>query len=205
MVLNIEAHGGQGFNDKHNMGQTAATLLKLMKTYLNKGYHVFADNYYNSVTLTEFLSTQATYITGTLRKDRKRNPEGVKKVKLNKGEVIWRSQNDVTVCKWKDKRDMLTISNAHVPQMVKVTNCQGKEKDKPNTVRDYNNSMSGIDRSDQMLSYHSGLRKNLRWYKKVGVHILEMMLTNSFYLYTKFSNNEKLCHLFEFRENIIKI
>ena len=50
------------------------------------------------------------------------------------------------------------------PEMVKVSNRRGNEKMKPNIVRDYNNSMSGIDRSDQMLSYHSGLRKTLRWY-----------------------------------------
>ena len=31
-----------------------------------------------------------------------------------------------------------------------------------------------------------------------------MMLTNSFYLYTKFSNNEDFFHLVEFRENIIR-
>ena len=43
-------------------------------------------------------------------------------------------------------------------------------------VKDYNSSMSGIDRSDQMLSYHSSLRKTLRWYKKAGVHILECFL-----------------------------
>ena len=30
------------------------------------------------------------------------------------------------------------------------------------------------------------------------------MLTNSFYLYTKFSNNEEFRHLVEFRKNIIK-
>ena len=60
LVLYIEAYGGQGFNDEHNKGQTAATVLKLMKSYLSKGYHVFTDNYNNSVSLTVFLSTQAT-------------------------------------------------------------------------------------------------------------------------------------------------
>ena len=55
-----------------------------------------------------------------------------------------------------------------------------------------------------MLSYHSGLRKTLRWYKKAGVHILEIMLTNSFYLYTKFSTNKEFTYLVKFRESIIK-
>ena len=74
LLLTAEAYGGQGFNDDNNHGQTAATVLKLMTQFLNNGYHVFTDNYYNSVSLTKYLSNHGTYITGTLRKDRKRNP-----------------------------------------------------------------------------------------------------------------------------------
>ena len=118
--------------------------------------------------------------------------------------MIWRIKDDVSVCKWKDKRDVLTISNAHSPTLIKVTNRLGKEKEKLNIVRDYNDSMSGIDRSDQMLSYHSRLRTNLRWYKKAGAHILEIFITNAFYLYRKFSSNNEISHLGEFREIIIK-
>ena len=48
-----------------------------MSEFLNKGYHLFTDNWYNSVSLTEFLSQKKTYVTGTLRADRKRNPKKV--------------------------------------------------------------------------------------------------------------------------------
>lgn len=57
LVFTLEAYGGQGFNDEHSLRQTGATVLKLMNPYLNKGYHVFTDNCYNSVFLTEFLSS----------------------------------------------------------------------------------------------------------------------------------------------------
>lgn len=56
LVPNVEIYGGQGFNDEHNLGQTGAIVLKLMKLYLNKGYYLFMDNFYNSVSLTEYLS-----------------------------------------------------------------------------------------------------------------------------------------------------
>ena len=102
------------------------------------------------------------------------------------------SLDDITVTKWKDKRDVHVISNAHKPEMVLVANRHGVERQKPNIDQDYNNGMSGIDRSDQMLSYHSGLCKTVRWYKKVGVHMVEMMLTNAFYLYVKFAPNPHL-------------
>ena len=85
LVLSAETYGDQGFKDINNLGQTAAIVPKLMEPYLEKRHHVFTDNYYNSVSLTEFLSSKGTYITGTLRKDRKRNPRKVISTKLKKG------------------------------------------------------------------------------------------------------------------------
>ena len=60
----------------------------MMNPFLNKGYHVFTDNYYNTVTLTEFLSKQSTYVTGKLRKYRKSNSKKVTARKPKKGEMV---------------------------------------------------------------------------------------------------------------------
>ena len=76
--------------------------------------------------------------------------------------MVWARNETAVVCKWKDKRDMLTISNKHKAEFVRVTNRRGKEKMKPNILAEYNLGMSGIDRSDQMLSYYQGLRKTIR-------------------------------------------
>ena len=113
------------------------------------------------------------------------------KKKLKKGEMAWAQSDNVVVIKWKDKRDVHTISNARSPEIVHTTNRRGKELMKPNVIRDYNANMSGIDHSDQMMAYHSGLRKTVRWYKKVGIHILEILLTNAHYLYKKYLGSER--------------
>ena len=120
------------------------------------------DNYYSSVRLTQQLSSNKTYICVTLRSDRKGNPKVVTKKKFPKGKMIWRRAGTVSVCKWKDRRDVLTISNKHSVEMVEVKNKRGQVREKPNIVRDCNDGMAGIDRSDQMLSYYSGLRKSVR-------------------------------------------
>ena len=52
------------------------------------------------------------------------------------------------------KSGVLKISNKQKTKLVSVTNRRGKEKIKPNIVADYNLGMSGIDRSDQTLSYY---------------------------------------------------
>ena len=48
-------------------------------------------------------------------------PKEAKKGKLKKGEVISRSRG-IVVSKWKDKRDVLMISNMHELKMVEVAN-----------------------------------------------------------------------------------
>ena len=65
--------------------------------------------------------------------------------KLNEGEMDFRSRREVTVYKWKSKRDVLMISNAHKSEMVNVSIRHGKLKQKPNMIREYNESMSGIE------------------------------------------------------------
>ena len=97
------------------------------------------------------MSKKQTYICGTLRSDRKGNSKEVVSKKLKKGEVEWKRRETVVVSKWKDKRDALTISNKHKLELVPVKNKRGEVRMKANIVRDYNNGMSGIDRSDQML------------------------------------------------------
>ena len=107
------------------------------------------------------------------------------KKKLKKGEMILKSLNDFSVMKWRDKRDLRMITNAVVPEIVESINRPGNSKQKPNAFHVYNQNMSGIDRSDQMLSYNSGLRKTASWYKKVEIHIFEFFLANTFYLHMK--------------------
>ena len=48
--------------------------------------------------------------------------------------MVWRAK-DVAVCKWNNKCDVLMISNAHTPQIVTVTDCLRKEKQKAKIVR----------------------------------------------------------------------
>ena len=76
----------------------------------------------------------------------------VTKSKPKKGEVISRSREGIVVSKWKDKCDVLMISNMHELKMVEVANKRGEKKMKPNMVRDYNSGMLGVDRSNQVVS-----------------------------------------------------
>ena len=58
------------------------------------------DNFYNSVLLTQALTSKISYVCGTLQSNRKENSTDVITKKLKKGEMVRRRKEDVTLCKW---------------------------------------------------------------------------------------------------------
>lgn len=60
--------------------------------------------------------------------------------------------------------------------------------------------MSGVDRQDQMMSYYTCEHKSMRWYKKVGIHIFQMMMLNAYYLYQM---KIKQISLHDFRHEVL--
>ena len=165
-----------------------------MENFLGKGYQLYISNFYNSFESAKYTLPQNTNICGTLRSDRKSNPKEVTKAKLKKGDTVSRSRDGIIVFIWKDKRDVLMISNMHTHKMVEVSNRRGEKKMKPNIIQDYNEGMSGIDWADQMVSYYDCLR-NRRWYRKIALHIFDIFLFNVHY---KVQRNHH--HRFDWRQ-----
>ena len=56
----------------------------VMQKYLNKGHHLFIDNYYTSLSLAEYLMQNRTYVTGTIKEHRKHFPVEMKALSLEK-------------------------------------------------------------------------------------------------------------------------
>lgn len=182
-ILNFVIYEGKSTVTDANESKLKKLVLNLMGPYLNKGHELYMDNYYNSVSLSNTLLMCNTHTTGTLRKDRKENPNELFKKLLAKGEHIWQRKRKVYVSAWKDKRPVYMITTNHHPHLVVSRNRYGKQQIKPIEVVDYNKYMSGIDRADQMLAYYSTPKRTLRWYKKVFFHIFDMIVSNAFYLY----------------------
>lgn len=202
LVLQVMIYSGQGTELLPGVCHTEYVVEKLMQNYLDKGYSLFMDNYYNSVQLAHKLLKKKTYCTGTLRSNRKNNPKVVVTKKLRSGESIGKYTKDgICVVKWKDRREVLTISSEFTNEMVETTNRHGQKKNKPLPISKYNQYMSGVDRQDQMMSYYPAERKTLRWYKKIAVHFIQICLINSHILYCK--NIKKMC-LYDYRLSVIR-
>lgn len=194
----------EGSSDVYSgTGHTTKIVLHLLEEKLRQGHAVYLDNFYNSVELANKLLEKETYCTGTLRSDRKHNPQEVMKAKLNRGQNKSMFSTGVHIGKWRDKRDVTYITTEFENEMGIFRNKRGKEIEKPAAIIAYNTNMSGVDRQDQMLSYYPCNRKTIRWYKKLFIHVLQMSMMNSYYLYRRYSSGRRL-RLYDFRLEVIQ-
>lgn len=86
--------------------------------------------------------------------------------------------------------------------MVEKTNKRGEIISKPLPVIQYNKFMAGIDKQDQMLAYYPCERKTIAWLTKIFLHILQIMMNNSHFIYNKYSSEN--ASLYDFRLSVIR-
>lgn len=202
-VLNIIMSKGKKNSTAEAGKKTEKLVLRLMRPYLLKGHHLFMDNFYNSIELSEILLDLKTHTNGTLRTNRKGLPKNVVDAKLKKGQHIWLRKNRVYISKWQDKRPVTMITTINHPKIIEVSNRYGQKKLKPEEISLYNTYMSGIDRADQMVSYYSSPRKTLFWYKKVFFHLLDIAVWNSYYIYKNHCKKSNNYQFITYREELI--
>nr|XP_012143764.1 PREDICTED: piggyBac transposable element-derived protein 3-like [Megachile rotundata] len=199
-ALRIKAYTGSG----DDISEKEHIVFHLLKDFLNQGHSVFMNNYYSSFGLASKLLHYKTFCTGALRKTRKRNDSEVIKQELSKNEVIFRFKDNVMIGKFKDKRDVLFISNEYTATLKEYENKHKQNIVQPIALHYYNNHMKGIERKDQMLSYYSCSRKTFKWYIKLWIHLVETLVINSFNLYKTYSPTIKKLNFHDYRLEILK-
>ena len=171
---------------------------------LDKGYHVYMDNYYTSPELLHELYLRSTFCCGTVRKNRKGLPNAVNKAGLHKGEGVFRRNGPVLAIRWCDKRAVYMLTTIHDASMVEVRKYGEPDNKmwKPRCIQEYISNMRAVDVGDQMMSYNCFVRRSLKWWRKLFIHFINMVLLNSYILHKKYSRN-KLSNE-EFRESVVR-
>ncbi|KAJ8949041.1 hypothetical protein NQ314_008292 [Rhamnusium bicolor] len=170
-IYNVNIYTGRGSTDP-NIGHAHTIVQKLLEPINPKeGRMLFADNFYSSVGLTMDLFQQKILYCGTLRSDRKGLPQTIKR-KMKKGDIKGWQYKNIRIIKWVDKRPviMITTDPSHNDSLIPTgkINRKGQEVVKPKSVIAYNKTEKGVDFSDQMFSYHTVLRKSLKWYRQLA-------------------------------------
>lgn len=204
-TYNVKVYTGK--EDRHGVDLATDVVLQLISGYLDAGRILYTDNFYTSIPLAQELLKRKTHLVGTVRKNRKMLPTDVAVARLKVGESIARQNSDgIVVQKWRDRRDVLMMSTKHDDSMMTVSRRNGTVE-KPAMVVDYNQNKQGIDVSDQLASYHSCLRKTVRWYHKVMIEVLlGTSVVNAMILYNeqRRPDGKKPVSITEFRELLCK-
>uniref|UniRef100_A0A182YSN7 DDE_Tnp_1_7 domain-containing protein n=1 Tax=Anopheles stephensi TaxID=30069 RepID=A0A182YSN7_ANOST len=103
-------------------------------------------------------------------------PSHVMSHSFKRGEMVAKEdKNGIVVLKRRDVRDVRILSTKHAPILVpgkQSTVSSRLSKLKPLAVLEYNIGKSGIDKSDQMTSYATNIRKSIKWYRKLAMYLL---------------------------------
>lgn len=203
--LNFFVYKGAQGSDKEEIKQNGLgyyVIKKLldMAGLLNKGYHIFCDNFFTSLRLAKYLYSKCTFLTGTMRINRKGLPDAIKP-KYKVGEKKYFKKNEMTLLAFREKqsqtKQVLLLSTDGTVEDERRSKKSGNHvriTNKPKVIRRYNDFMGGVDGGDQMLGAYLDERKTLRFWRKVTFNIFGRMVLNSYILY-KLNSDKPLARL----------
>ncbi|XP_065093400.1 piggyBac transposable element-derived protein 4-like [Ochlerotatus camptorhynchus] len=165
-------------------------VMDLVQPFLDQGREVVVDNFFSSVDLAEKLLERKTYLTGTLRKNKREIPLAFLPSKSRKehSSLIGHKKR-LTLTSYvpkKHKAVLVLSSNPH------IRGISFSEKHKPNIVLHYNASKAGVDTLDQVTRDTSCARITYRWPVRLFWDILDIALYNSYIIFiTKYPDWNK--------------
>lgn len=156
---------------------------------LNKGYHLFVDNFYTSPTLAQYLHSKKTLLTGTLRSNRKGVPQMLKAAKPKEQECMYFRKGPILALSWREKKSQknpcLMLTTGIPAGMVDHRRRDGTVKQLPHPVSMYNKHMGGVDLLDQMVDHVAAERAFHKFWKKCFFALLDRMAFCAYVLYVK--------------------
>ena len=191
------------------LGHVESVVMNLLNGLSGCYRTVVADNFFTGISLAKRLLEKETYLIGTMRSNRAGSGHDVVQKKLKRGEV-YGQQNEIGIklIKWKDKRDVLMISTkpSHSATVVNTgkINKLNERIVKPQVVLDYNEGRQGTDLSDQLSTYHTCLRRSVKWYRKVAFELIfGTAVVNSYLIYNETYASSNI-QILQFRESLAR-
>lgn len=164
---------------------------ELCRDLLDLGHHVFTDSWFTSCRLADWLLTRGTLLTGTVRCNRG-PPALLRAVNLQPTSSAFARKESVLACKFVDATRSGT-KTVYMLDTFGVAHCQdvhrvkrGGEQEvvpKPTSVIAYSRHMGGVDKMDSTTSHYMANRKALRWFHKLGFHMIALLVRNAWIFY----------------------
>lgn len=186
-VVDILTYFGSNTSYKPELDLDGGHAVKVFSTLLEHvgtGHKIFADRYYTTRKLIDYLLSRKQYYTGTVNINRIGFPKEVKTLSLEQRAMKWYINHDknllcVAFRDKKAKRNVVLVSTDAEVQTTKI-----KDMLKPNMINTYNRNMNGCDKLDQKVSYYGVFeRKTVKWWKKLFYWMLEVTQANAYILF----------------------
>lgn len=192
-----------GADETTEFGLGEKVILTLASPYLDKAYILYFDNFFSSVRIAETLLSRNTFCCATARTNRKKWPkEHLDATRLNKvlkrGEhkSILVSDGKVECLMWKDNKVVSLINTATTPSL--TTNVTRRNKDGsrapipcPQSVKDYNTYMGGVDLADARRKSYTCSRKSKKWWHRLFYFLVDISMVNAYLLHQSNANSPK--------------
>lgn len=203
-VSQFQVYTGKIDTVERNLG--SRVVKDLTRPLIGNYHRVFFDNYFNDVQLQKDLLRDNIYACGTIRKGRKLEPKDLKDDKVMKrGDADWRiTKGGIFYLKWMDSKSVRFLSNFHNPD--DVTTISRKQKDGTTKefpclqlVKDYNEHMNYVDKSDMHIATYRIDRKSRKWWHRLFWHFLDLTIVNAYIIFKNRSPDCKSITLKEYR------
>lgn len=155
---------------------------------LDKGYHVFIDNFYTKLPLARELLKRKTFLTGTINNNSKGLPKSLVTASFTVGEPVNYRQGQILVVGFKQKptrKPVFLMSTACEGNSTLVRNSRGRVSVKPVAIQRYNQIMGGVDCKDKSLYHISCSRTAKKYWKKLFYNLLDTCVQNAYVLHTQ--------------------
>ncbi|MCL4124286.1 UNVERIFIED_CONTAM: hypothetical protein GTU68_017636 [Idotea baltica] len=172
------------------------TVLALAKTINRPDPTIYADNFFTSIELVEYLKDNlgCRYV-GTARDNRVGHaplisPKELDKKTTPRGKYDYCSSNGILALRWKDNKNVTVLSSdVGVKPVGKVKRYDRYSKKKvevpcPNVVKQYN-KMGGINKSDMLTHLYKSPMRARRWYMRLFGYALDLSVCNAWILYKR--------------------
>lgn len=188
-VYDFDVYTGKGESRVGGLGERVVK--QLLSTIQKPSTKVSIDRFFTSVQL---LTTSSHRLVGTYLQNRKEIPL-FPNSKMVRGESLFSMSNrGLIACKWMDSKEVFVMSNFHSAAvgntLRKMKDGSRKEFTCPEMICYYNETMGGVDLSDQKVMIYDYNRRSKKWWIKVFQRLLMFAVINGWVVHQELAGRK---------------
>lgn len=177
-------------------------IVRLTK-HLPQGITIYMDRYFNSILLLDELHLRGFQGTGTLVLARvPKNAPLYSDAELRGGgrgyvNQVVRDDGQISVVKWFDNKPVILASSIHGKDPVDKCRRWSKQQkiyvevNRPSIVKEYNDSMGGVDLLDRIISYYRINARTRKWTVRLIFHMVDFAVASGWILRRRYDSQEQ--------------